>query len=89
MFGCRLKPNVTQSIDSWALALKLCCFPADDTRCYVVARVLSDNGLHNVERIVKAAPFNNWVRTEQLNANEQTALCELCRFFRVRRNSDK
>ena len=86
-FACSFKPNVTQSVDSWVLALKVCCFPADEARCQLVARILSDNGLHNVDRFLKAAPIGNWVKTNDLSASERTALCELARLFRLRRKS--
>ena len=82
---CSFKPNVTQSVDSWVLGLKLCCFPASEQRCQIIAKVLSDTGIHNVDRLIKAPSMQNWVNAQVLVSSERTALEELVRLFRIRR----
>ena len=82
---CSLKLNVTQSDESWVLGLKLCCFPANEQRCQIVAKVLSDTGINSVDRLIKAPPMKNWVNVEVLISSERTALEELVRLLRIRR----
>ena len=72
-------------MESWTLALKLCCFPANDERCEIIAGVLSDNGIHSIVRFVRAPPFRNLVRAEALLDSEHTALLELARMLRIQR----
>ena len=67
------------------MALKLCCFPADDERCEMIGRVLSANGIHSIERFLKAPPIKNLVRAESLQEDEMAALMELARLLRIRR----
>ena len=82
---CSFKTSATQSGESWTMALKLCCFPANDERCVIIAAVLSDNGIHSIDRFVRHPSIRNLAGAASLLNSEHTALLELARLLRIQR----